>query len=111
MTEAEMLKLARACGASVEQWMTQTPKPLAVHFELEHLARFVAAIRESERKAQIKQGVEPVQADPLSDLRERSSGMEAPIVHDWRISDKLGGEVCAKCSAMRGTRRGNPPCG
>jgi hypothetical protein len=45
----EILKLARECGASVEQWMTTTPKPFAVHFELEALAKFAAAIRADER--------------------------------------------------------------
>jgi hypothetical protein len=45
----EILKLARECGASVEQWMTTIPRPFAVHFELEALAKFVAAIRSDER--------------------------------------------------------------
>jgi hypothetical protein len=45
----EILKLARECGASVEQWMTTTPRPFAVHFELEALAKFAAAIRDDER--------------------------------------------------------------
>jgi hypothetical protein len=45
----EILKLARECGASVEQWMTTVPRPFAVHFELEALAKFAAAIRDEER--------------------------------------------------------------
>jgi hypothetical protein len=47
----DILKLSRECGASVEQWMTTTPRPFAVHFELEALAKFVAAIRSDERRS------------------------------------------------------------
>lgn len=36
------------------------------------------------------------------------SGAAAP--HDWRVSPAYGGEICANCGAVKGTRRGNAHC-
>lgn len=31
--------------------------------------------------------------------------------HEWQVSHTYGGEICANCGAVKGTRRGNAPCG
>ena len=31
--------------------------------------------------------------------------------HEWKVSHAYGGEICANCGAVKGTRRGNAPCG
>ena len=31
--------------------------------------------------------------------------------HEWKVSHAFGGEICANCGSVKGTRRGNAPCG
>ena len=52
------------------------------------------------------------------ELRERVMKSAAPAApeeaagkaHDWRDNASYGGETCAECGAVKGSRRGNAPC-
>jgi len=47
-------------------------------------------------------------------LAEIASPTLAPVsgaAHEWRVSPAYGGEICANCGAVKGTRRGNATCG
>jgi hypothetical protein len=76
----ELLKLARECGASVEQWMTTTPRPFAVHFELEALAKFAAAIRDDERSECAKVCEEMQAGDFLDRFRDAALSRAAAAI-------------------------------
>lgn len=42
------------------------------------------------------------------DAADHSAANESS--HDWRFSSSYGGELCADCGAVKGTRRGGLPC-
>jgi hypothetical protein len=88
----EILKLARECGASVEQWMTTTPRPFAVHFELEALAKFAAAIRSDERSECAKVCEAFIRYEPTGDgflMRHHADG-------SWIIADDCAAAIRAR---------------
>lgn len=49
---------------------------------------------------------------PPDDVAAPAEQQAAPkAAHEWQVSHTYGGEICANCGAVKGTRRGNAPCG